>query len=151
VLDTGAFDHDARSRQVSPPRLVRPVRRAATCEITHSGASCLTVTNRITPVPRAVSTCPPRVLVARTNDLGALDLSARSGADRIDDAIADRQIWRGVASLVGTYGSVTAVPSRFGVVDRGSGRPNDAGTLGLGSKLGRGAAWTCEIIPRCLH
>jgi hypothetical protein len=34
VLDTGAFDHDARSRQVSPPRLVRPVRRAATCEIT---------------------------------------------------------------------------------------------------------------------
>jgi hypothetical protein len=53
----------------------------------------------------------------RTNDLGALDLSARSGADRIYDAIADRQIWRGVASLIGAYGSVTAVPSRFGVVD----------------------------------
>jgi hypothetical protein len=28
----------------------------------------------------------------RTNDLGALDLSARSGADRMDDAIANRQI-----------------------------------------------------------
>jgi hypothetical protein len=29
----------------------------------------------------------------RTNDLGARDLSARSGADRVYDAGADRQIW----------------------------------------------------------
>jgi glyoxylase I family protein len=28
-----------------------------------------------------------------TNDLGAVDLSARSGADRVCDAVADRQIW----------------------------------------------------------
>jgi hypothetical protein len=31
-----------------------------------------------------------------TNDLSAVDLSARSDADRVCDAVADRQIWAAV-------------------------------------------------------
>jgi hypothetical protein len=50
-------------------------------------------------VPIAGSACAfhrpaARSVWPRTNDLGALDLSARSGADRVYDAGADRQIWR---------------------------------------------------------
>jgi hypothetical protein len=42
------------------------------CEITHSGASCLTVTNRITPVPRAFSASPPHVLDGRGRTIWVL-------------------------------------------------------------------------------
>jgi len=58
-------------------------------QITESGVFGAVTERLQIAVPRAPSTGPPRVLWPRTNDLGALDLSARSGADRVCDAGAD--------------------------------------------------------------
>jgi hypothetical protein len=78
--------------------LVRSGQRAARCENTDSGAPRPTLELRQIAGSACVLHLPAGCSVwPRTNDLGALDLSARSGADRVHDAVADRQIGAAVS------------------------------------------------------
>jgi hypothetical protein len=117
VKDRHSPNHQLDS---APP----PARRREHIIVTHQGRSRKAlVARREAPArpPRqaariAGSGCGLQLLPARSvrpqpNDLDALDLSAGSGADRVSDAVADRQIWAGVPMFVTRSVSSTASPT----------------------------------------
>jgi hypothetical protein len=83
---------------------------------------------RGSPVPRAFAIRPAaRSVWPRTSDLGALDLSARSGADRVYDAVADQ---------AGVGASQAASNSGARAEDHNTEQISDP------SRAGRTPAWT---------